>query len=145
MRIVTWSLVLVVAGTAAIGSQPAPDPMTDLRSYVERFTGAQPADCGQHAIGPTAAGTDAAQTSVTCATASAKEHKPFWTLKRQQGIDSQVFEGLLGTAEGLIYRFSYDSAPCGGPGCSGQFSIQRCQKPAAPGPRDGGTFFRCER
>jgi hypothetical protein len=124
------------------------DALTDLRGYVERFTGREPADCGQHAITRPLedAASEPLRKSVACAAAAAKVRRPFWTYKQGQGVDSLIFSGLLGTAEGTIYQFEYDSAPCGGPGCAGRFVIQRCDRPTVSGiPGQPVDMFGCER
>jgi len=123
--------------------EPAP---RELRSYVERFTGPQPVDCGQHSLAkPFAeAGSDELQKSVACALSAAQDKKPFWALKQNQGIDSLVFQGILGTTDGVTFRFNYDSAPCGNPECPGRFSIERCERPAVAS-RGGRTEFTCQR
>ena len=119
----------------------------DLRLYVERFTGPEPTDCGQHVlVGPTfvTAGAEQLQRSVSCGLDAAKGQKPFWMFKQEQGIDSLVFEGLLGRADGTTFRFSYDSAPCGGAGCPGRFSIERCELPRVTN-RGSGAGVGCQR
>jgi hypothetical protein len=117
----------------------------ELRGYVERFTGPAPSDCGlRPLVRPfTAASAEELQRSVACGLAAAKGRTPFWAFHQVQGIDSLVFYGLLGTAEGIIFRFSYDSAPCGGPGCPGSFTIARCDKPLVMG--RGRADFGCQR
>ena len=149
--IVTTALVavsLVHRVSAEIRSQqgdPVRAALVELRSYVERFTGPEPADCGQHALVRPfeMAGVEQLQKSASCARDAATNRKPFWTFKQEQGIDSQVYQGLLGTADGTIFRFSYDSAPCGGPGCGGRFSIERCRQPGVVTSSGSRAEFRC--
>ena len=131
--------------------QERPDPVKEMQSYVERFTGPQPADCGRHLLKRperpgdwVSADEDTLRQSVACGVAAAGERKPFWTFTQGQGIDSWVAQGLLGTVEGIVYRFSYDSAPCGGPGCPARISFERCAKPAVATSR-WMTEFRCLR
>jgi hypothetical protein len=119
----------------------------ELRSYIEQFTGAAATDCGQFfLVRPlTAPGVEELRRFLSCGLDAAKSRKPLWTLKQEQGIDSLVFQWLLGTAEGTIFRFAYDSAPCGGPGCAGRFSIQRCERPAVvANSEQRQADFRCE-
>jgi hypothetical protein len=125
-------------------TEPVP---TELRAYVERFTGPEPMDCGQHLLAGlfSVAGAKELQQGMPCVSTAAKDRKPFWTIKQEQGIDSLVFQGLLGTAEGAIFRFSYDSAPCGGPGCAGKFTIERCDGPTVVTDRSGRAQFECLR
>ena len=109
-------------------ARPVP---VELQSYVERFTGAEPTDCGRHLLArPFVPAAEAdLQRSVTCALNAMKNRKPFSAFKQDRGIDSLVFRGLLGTSEGTAFLFSYDSAPCGGPGCPGRFLVELCERP----------------
>ena len=103
----------------------------NLRTSVLMVTGPNPTDCGQHLLGGGApvAGAPELQKSLACSLEAAKSKKPSWTVKQYQGIDSLVFEGLLGTSDGVVQKFYYDSDPCGGPGCTPRFEVMRCDKP----------------
>ena len=141
--------LLAIAAIPIVGGQdaaPALPVPRELRTYVFRLTGADPLDCGQHLLNRpfVGAGSEQLHRSLVCTSDAAKNRKAFWTLKQDQGIDSLVFQGLLGTTEGEVYRFSYDSAPCGGPGCPGRFSIVRCEEPTVI-TRANGAAFGCKR
>lgn len=133
---------------AQAGAQPLPPRVnvTELQAYVARFTGANPTDCGQHArireLAPATA--KDLQRSLMCASDAAKARKAFWTFEQDQGIDSLLFRGLLGTIDGIVYQFWYDSAPCGGPACSGRFSLSRCDNPTVLVHRNGTSDFGCD-
>jgi hypothetical protein len=118
-------LCIAALSPAAAQAQTPPPPtridLTELRAYVTRFTGANPADCGQQVKD--------LERALRCAYDAAKARKSFWTFRHAYGTDSQLFEGLVGTSEGTIYQFWYDDTPCGGPSCAGQFSISRCGIP----------------
>jgi hypothetical protein len=134
--------------SAQVGAPPAP-PRADLaglRAYVERFTGADPSDCGQHALTRASLPASAKdlQRALACAFAAAKDREPFWTFKQDQGIDSLLFQGFLGTVDGTVYQFWYDSAPCGGPACAGRFSLSRCDKPTVLVHRNARSDFGCD-
>jgi hypothetical protein len=136
------------APSRAQTSSPAsgsPQLPLELRTYLQKFIGDAPADCGQYFLARPFAEADASQLqkAVGCGIDSAQAHKPFLAFARRQGIDSTFFEGLLGTADGYIFRFSYDSAPCGGPGCAGSFSIQGCAIPIVNTGRSGYTSLGC--
>ena len=142
---------LLLCGAAALTTVSAQESAArqapaELREHVERLTGATPADCGLHFLAGSGktAGRDQLQRSVACAVDAAKNRKPFWTFKQEQGIDSLVFQGLLGTATGTTYSFSYDSAPCGGPGCAGQFTVHACERPTVVVNKDIGALFECQ-
>jgi hypothetical protein len=147
---VTISVLLLcgAGGLATVSAQEsaARQAPSELRENVEGLTGEKSADCGLHFLagpGKTADRT-ALRKSVACAEDAAKNRRPFWTFKQEQGIDSLVFQGLLGTANGTIYSFSYDSAPCGGPGCAGQFTAHECEKPRVIVNKDLGALFECQ-
>lgn len=128
-------IAMTTCNGAVQGSQ-RPDPVDDLRHYVHRFTGSQPLDCGQHRLVQQggdwlAADEPALRKSLECGLAAAAAKRAFWTFKQDSGIDSTILTGIVGTSDGTIYRFLYDNAPCGGPGCPGRISFERCDKPSA--------------
>ena len=140
--------VVIVECVAWLHAGQRPDPVDDLRQYVERFTGPEPSDCGRHRLVQrerqwVAADESALQKSVICGVAAAASKRAFWTFKQDQGIDSWIASGLLGTGDGIIYRFTYDSAPCGGPGCPSRISFERCDKPVAAMGSYQRSEFRC--
>jgi hypothetical protein len=126
-------------------------PVDDLLLYVERFTGAGPLECGRHQLVRrdrdwVTADEPALQKSMACGVKAAATNKAFWTFSQGHGDDSWGAVGLLGTGEGVIYRFTYDNAPCGGPGCPSEISFERCDKPAVVvtgSHKESG--FRCAR
>ena len=128
--------------TEAQGVSEAP---MDLRQYIKRFVGSNAVACGQHfLLGPfVTASASALQRSLDCGLKALTTHKAFWTLMEEQGTDSELFQGLVGVPEGTIYRFLYDSAPCGGPGCAGRFTIERCQKPTIATSQGNEARFGC--
>jgi hypothetical protein len=145
---VSFAVIALVAGFAVLGAAQRRDPIADLRAHVERVTGPQPADCGQLVVTRVngewvAAGAEALQRALACGRDAASQHKPFWTFTQKQGIDSWVAEGLFGTSDGIVHRFSYDSAPCGGPGCPDRFTAVACENPSVDVDRDRGATFRC--
>jgi hypothetical protein len=123
------------------------EALLELRGFAERFTGPGWIDCGQHALErPFVSATEEdLKISLTCGLDAARQKKAFMTLKQTQGIDSLIFQGLLGTPDGRTYRFGYDSAPCGGPGCSGRFSVEQCDRPSVARSANLGPEFRCQR
>jgi hypothetical protein len=154
MKQVAWRTLLVVAvgsvfGPTAYGQDPVPPRQlpAELREYIERFGGSRPTECGQFLLVRPfiEAGATELERAVTCAREAAQARKSFWTAKQSQGIDSLVFHGLVGTGEGTVYRFSYDSAPCGGPGCPGRFSVERCNQPAVMTDRGNRASIICQR
>jgi hypothetical protein len=134
---VILGLSLWISGTvaAAITAQVSADkwPLPSrLREYIERTTGSEAVDCGQ--LGAVPAPPDDTnryiERQITCGAAAIKAKKAFWAIQWHPSLDSSACTGLVADREGTIYRFSYDSAPCGGPGCSDRFSLERCPVPA---------------
>jgi hypothetical protein len=142
--------VTAIAFGAQLVAAQRLDPVEDLRQHVLRYTGVEPVECGRLLLvqreGRWVAADEAAlQKVVTCGLTAASNMRAFWTFKQDQGIDSWVAFGILGTADGVIYRFSYDSAPCGGPGCASRITFERCDKPAAATGSSQRSEFRCGR
>ena len=138
-------LGVCVPGPAAGQSS---DPVDDLLQHVERYTGSNPLECGRHLLVQherrwVAADEAALQKSVECGVAAVSTRRAFWTFKQNQGIDSWIASGVLGTDNGVMYRFAYDSAPCGGPGCPSRISFERCDKPMAATSSNRRSEFRC--
>jgi hypothetical protein len=94
--------------------------------YIQQAVGAGAIDCGQHGVSATI---EAVGQSVQCAASATARRQPFHTMKQRQGIDSLVYEGLLARSNGPVLRFTFDSAPCGGPGCFGSFTVALCLVP----------------
>jgi hypothetical protein len=156
LRVLTIALVASPAWVLGAASYTASieiqrlDPIMALRAYVVRFTGDSPKDCGQHfmetgRVPGVEAGADRLNRSLRCAIEAAKNRTTFWTLKQDFGLDSWNAQGLLGDDKGEMYRFTFDNAPCGGPGCASQFSIRRCVQPIVSTARNGRASFACGR
>src|SRR5262245_5798890 len=116
-------------------------PIDELRSHVERFTGAQAVDCGTFGAAVARAQLEQA---LACATAAIEQGKAFRAFKGQPGTDSWFAEGVFRAREGAVYRFSYQSTPCGGPGCGSRFAIERCPGNSITLVGDPTAAFTCE-
>jgi hypothetical protein len=155
MKQVAWQTLLVVAissvfGPTAYGQDPVPPRQlpAELRKYIERFAGTSSTECGQFLLVRPPfieAGATELERAVTCARKAAQARRSFWTAKQSQGMDSLIFDGLVGTGEGTVYRFSYDSAPCGGPHCPGLFEVEPCNQPAVMTDRGHRASIICQR
>jgi hypothetical protein len=142
------AIVLTIADATPRASMPPRGVQDSPDEYIEQFAGRHATDCGQHQI-PRAMESRAAlevelKASLECALKASKRPEAFRTVRQLQGIDSLVYEGLLGKPDGTIYRFSYDSAPCGGAGCAGRFEIRKCPVPSLR-TEGAGLRFSCER
>ena len=142
-----WSMLFVSALIGSAANAQHKSPLFELHSYLLRFTGPGPSDCGTHLlVGREAlpAGVEALQASLACAVEASKERRPFWTLKQDPAIDSWAARGLVGTADGTLYQYSYaDGGACGAPRCPGRFSVRRCESPLLQRERGGALFFGC--
>ena len=120
--------------TAQISADKWPLPVR-LREHIERMTGTDATDCGQLGALPPPPGdtTRYVERQIGCGTAAIKARKAFWAIQWLPGLDSSVCTGLLAGRDGTTYRFSYDSAPCGGPGCADRFVLERCPVPVEVG------------
>ena len=141
-------VALAIIGATGLGAAQVQSAESELRSYLERFTGNAAADCGVHHFVPFApnqrtAAKTAMQSSLGCVVTKAKNRQSSWSYNQHQGVDSWIARGVLGTAAGAMYQFAYDSAPCGGPVCRGQFTIQLCERPVVAVGPSGIVSFEC--
>jgi hypothetical protein len=77
----------------------------------------------------------------SCATEAHREGRPFYFSEEGPGIDSYVARGLLGTRDGGLLSFHYDSAPCGSDCCDETFALTPCSRP--PAGTMIGPHFEC--
>jgi len=111
----------------------------DLLAHITKLTGPDPIDCGRVHFSPWATGKDLAP-ALECAADAGRRHKSFWTSIQYPGVDSTIIGGLVGTPDGVIYRFSYDSDPGGGITGPSEFRTERCDHPAV----GQAVRFACE-
>ena len=139
-------------GALAVQVLPRPPidpPLVDMPRRVFDITGASPRECGRfprrdltvRRAGATRSDLEAA---VRCARRAMRDRQPFWTFVEQPGIDSWVAHGLLRKSDGTVHWFEYDSAPCGGPGCEPDLSLEPCAEPAVT-PAGEEPDFTCRR
>lgn len=115
---------LIVVLVVACGSPTS--PKRSVEEHVRAFTGAGAIDCGR--LG-TQATIEEMQTALNCALDAARRGVAFSAVRQYQGTDALVAEGLMAKSGGTTVKFSYDSAPCGGPGCGESFTTQACANP----------------
>jgi hypothetical protein len=132
--------------------QPAVDPpLVDMARRVFVITGADPRECGRHPLrdvnerreGPTR---EQLEASLRCVSEAIQTGQRFWTFVELPGIDSWVAHGFLRTASGDLRHFVYDSAPCGGPRCQPELTLEPCARPGVTSTPGGTGFdFACDR
>ncbi|HKW02965.1 MAG TPA: hypothetical protein VJN96_24280 [Vicinamibacterales bacterium] len=108
-------------------------------AYLDVVAGSGATDCGRLGIRATEADL---RRSLDCALEANRRREAFSLVKQDQGIDSSIYQGLVGNRAGTMFLFTYDSAPCGNPQCYGSFSLGKC-----PGPtttmRGNRLHFSC--
>src|SRR5262249_24901411 len=140
------TVLIVLALSAGLSAQTT--SVTDMASHVFAVTGAAPRECGRHPLrqsGRTLRDPSLAelQASLQCVRQAIAARQSFWTFVQRRGIDSYVAHGLLGTADGAVRWFGYDSAPCGNSSCQGELTLEPCADPIVQTPADDAPDFSC--
>jgi len=126
------------------------DPTIELTNRVERLTGPNAIDCGQHTATRAAdsgdlnyPGREALERSLQCIREAASQDKPAWTFLGAPGIDSWFGDGLIVDRAGGVRRLSYASSACRG--CPTHFHSISCDSTPILTPGvDGHLTFACE-
>jgi hypothetical protein len=125
-------------------------PVADMARRVFAVIGPAPRECGRRQLRQSGRMTldpplADLQTSLECVRQAIAARQPFWTFVQRRGIDSFVAHGLLGTTNGEVQYFDYDSSPCGGPRCGGELTLAPCTSPSVkPASADGeAADFEC--
>jgi hypothetical protein len=108
------------AHDAGDGASPVWCETCSLFLQMQRLASPGSESCGTRA--PSSGGIEDAGLDgvLTCVQAALQAGTPFTAVVEQQGFDSQVSSGWVLTAQGTLYRLSYDSNVCGGGGCDDQ-------------------------
>lgn len=123
------------------------DAQRSVEQHVQRLTGPNALDCGHYRFSghpDTSNRIDEAvvRRSLQCGLDASKRRMPFRIIREGAGIDSWIAHGSVGAPDGTMFLFSYDSAPCGGPGCPERLITSKCSSPTVK--HDGITFsFAC--
>lgn len=106
-------VIMVVVGSQA--------QLATLEERIAQVTGPSAVDCGTFSlihngvalpIRPSSKAStreDSMRESLICAEQALKERKGFTIVQRGVGIDTEIVQGVLGTAEGVTYWFDKDS------------------------------------
>ena len=97
-----------------------------LDEHLQRIAGPKIADCGSFPLSAPVS-SDTLNKGLACATTMEQRHLAFRVIQRGPSEDSEVAWGIVGTADGSVVSFSYDSAPCGGPQCADKFDTTTCR------------------
>ena len=146
-RMIRIGLLLVATGLCMV-SMPQVDASgqgqrKSLGALIEQVTGPNAVNCGR--IDHTRDDEHALKKSLECAVDAAAAGKPFRVVGGHLGIDSDIGYGLLGKADGTMWEFDYDSAPCGAGGrCAARFNVRPCVAPTVGFDRGGQLSFVCK-
>jgi TonB family protein len=133
---------------AAQGGRPtpsadAPAPGSRLFTSLASFVGADAEDCGRFPLnGGGGRTTDDLQPALACAEAASAARRPFQLYAQHPGRSFSA-TGLIGTADGRIWRFTYDTSTCTSPDCFGQLSFTRCVDPRLEPSPAGDAVWSC--
>lgn len=126
------SLPLLFLFVFALFANTAYAQKASVENRMRRFLGDGVAHCGSFhfkSFEPRHLTSEKLSTVSSCLVAARKEGKAWFFSLEGGGIDSYVASGVLGFGNGDIYRFTYDSDPCGGSGCGEAFSVALCVSP----------------
>jgi hypothetical protein len=126
----------------AVMTEIPPRPSEPIETFIRAFVGPNPEKCGElHAP----VSRPELLKSLECAREASRKKRTVVVFLEMPSIDSRIVSGLLGTTDGRMFLFSYDSAPCGGPHCEARFLIERCHAPEVTGPGSEMVRFTCPR
>lgn len=145
---IAWPLVVATTMLAAVQTerplQSTPfNPQQDLLTRISRIVGEQPEDCGQvkqaGKWGRPAPNTAVVDGPIRCSLVAGGARRPFFMVLETPGFDSWTASGLLGTADGLVQSFTYDSLYG-----QGTLRTQACPKPRGILSADGFVLIECD-
>ena len=123
----------------------SPAPLVDLRSRVNLLAKGTTADCGTFLLvdGPRQdVSPETLKTFLACAIDANQQNRATRVLIQRPSRTSWVAHGLVTGAYG-VWLFTFDSAPCSGPGCIPSFVVTACGDPFAIALPTGGATIGC--
>jgi hypothetical protein len=137
-------LLAVVLATSFAGAGCATRAVKrGLDYHVMKAAGADAINCGRIQFPratPHALNAEQSAQVASCIDSARRRRLAFFFSAGGPGIDSNLATGLVGTADGRLARFWYDSAPCGGPHCDERFRQHDCHPPSTTEPIDPTIF-----
>jgi hypothetical protein len=109
----------------------------DGLAHIAEIAGPNAVDCG--GVKPYASPVDVN----ACVAKAFRAGTPFLAKYYRDSPDSVVAEVLVGTPDHKVLSVSYDSAPCGGPGCRERIVRKACTNPRVV-TNDRGDYFICD-
>ncbi|HUF47185.1 MAG TPA: hypothetical protein VMM93_05155 [Vicinamibacterales bacterium] len=119
--------------------------LQDLQSYIHRFAEPSPLDCGRQPVRPASeVGSEELQGWLACGRQAADRSQPFVTYRAYRSLDHIGATGLVGTTDGEIFQFQYDSGHFFiGRWWMGSFRVTRCPEPRVATQPLPGAVFEC--
>lgn len=113
--------------------------LTSLASFV----GDDADDCGRFPVSTGRGGTaDDLQPALECAEAASGARRAFRLYAQRPGR-AFAATGLIGTPDGRVWRFAYDTSACTSNDCFGQLLVTRCAGPRLQRSADGTADWAC--
>ena len=111
-----------------------PTPVARLFNALASFVGNDAQECGRPA--------GDRQAALACAEEASGAHRPFRLYAERPGR-AFAATGLIGTADGRTWRFTYDTSACTSSDCFGQLSVTRCVGPRVQSSPDDAAEWSC--
>ena len=127
----------------------AKDPVGALREHVEQIAGKDSLDCAPPSRGFPESESDRARAvelmdgALSCVRTASSRGRASLAFWGTYGVDSWLATGVIGKGDGTMLTFTFDSMPCGGPGCASSFRTRPCTQPTATLGQDGVPRFGC--
>jgi TonB family protein len=128
----------VVLTPPAGPATPAARLLTSLASFV----GNDADECGRFPLGGRGPSPEDLQPALDCAEASSGARRAFRLYAQRPGR-AFAATGLIGTPDGRIWRFTYDTSACTLDDCFGQLLVTRCDGPRLQRSADGAAEWGC--
>jgi hypothetical protein len=149
VRAIAVVAVAIVAVPSCQGSSRRSEPeevavvlpkSSGAEPHLLRIAGPDARNCGRFGGSPYGSRRrvkpEARQGIAQCITEAWRVRSPLFFAVEGSAVDSWVVTGLIGTRDGRVQVFWYDSRPCGGPGCVESFETYTCDQPASTGDLD---------
>jgi TonB family protein len=139
------ALPTLVAAQGVLLTPPAGavTPTSRMLTSLISFVGDDPDDCGRFPLRPGPPLTvEDLQPALDCADAASSVKRAFWLFTQHPGR-SFAAAGLLGTPDGRVWRFTYDTSSCTSNDCFGQLLVVRCAGPRLHSAPNGTAEWAC--
>jgi TonB family protein len=136
----------MVASAQGIVLTPPPGavtPASPMLTSLASFVGDDVEDCGRFPLRDgRGRAPDDVQPALECAEAASGARRAFRLYTQRPGR-AFAATGLLGTPDGRVWRFTYDTSACASDNCFGQLVVTRCAGPRLQRSTDGAAEWAC--